>query len=790
MRLNNINGSLTGEITGKTINAATLTLENNSFKMFAKDNFIGFGYTYENPGELINRGEVLITGNFSRDENDLINCHVRMLPSSVLLNSREWNINPSSLDIKGKDIDIRKIEFTSGDQSVRLSGGYSDSVKDTLTMRLERFDISVINPLLKNRFGIEGAVTGEASVISPKQAMGLTFDFLADSTRIAGADVGTLKIRSMWNEREERFDALIGNEIDGVRSFGIAGNFTPGTKRIEAEATLSGMDISYAAPFLKTVFSDMSGHISGEIRAEGTPDAMQISSRNARIDDSRLAIAFTGVPYNVSGEFSLDDTGVHFDDIVLQDRFGNTGRIYGGVSYDRLQDMELDARIDVTDMECLNTTEEDNSSFYGNLFASGNLAITGPLNSIRMDVNARTSGAGQLHIPIPSSATAMTSNLLTFKQEKKEEYVDPYELMVKKIKTGRQTAGDFGVRLNVEATPEVEAFVEIDKASGNVLRGRGAGNIELETSGGNLSILGDYTLTSGSYRFVAQGLAYRDFTIDDGSSIKFNGDIMDSDLDINAGYRTKTSLATLIADTSSVSTRRTVDCGINISGPIRNPRLAFSIDIPDIDPTIKSRVESALSTEDKIQKQFLSLIMFNSFLPDDQSGIVNNASMLYSNVMGIMYNQLNNIFQKLEIPLDLGLNYQPNERGEDIFDVAISTQLFNNRVVVNGNLGNRRYSSGTSNSDVVGDLDIEIKLDRPGLFRLNLFSHSADQYTNYLDDSQRNGIGIAYQQEFNTFREFFSNLFTGRKKREKNADAAAEDAARKRKTIIVGPDNE
>ena len=231
-----------------------------------------------------------------------------------------------------------------------------------------------------------------------------------------------------------------------------------------------------------------------------------------------------------------------------------------------------------------------------------------------------------------------------------------------------------------------------------------------------------------------------------------------------------------------------MDCGINISDKIRNPRLAFSIDIPDIDPTVKSRVESALSTEDKVQKQFLSLIMFNSFLPDDQSGIVNNASMLYSNVMSIMYNQLNNIFQKLEIPLDLGLNYQPNERGEDIFDVAISTQLFNNRVVVNGNFGNRRYSSGTSNSDVVGDLDIEIKLDRPGLFRLNLFSHSADQYTNYLDDSQRNGIGLAYQQEFNTFREFFSNLFSSRKKRKAHTDVPA-DADKKKKVIIVTADD-
>ena len=125
-----------------------------------------------------------------------------------------------------------------------------------------------------------------------------------------------------------------------------------------------------------------------------------------------------------------------------------------------------------------------------------------------------------------------------------------------------------------------------------------------------------------------------------------------------------------------------------------------------------------------------------------------------------------------------------------MFDVAISTQLFNNRVVVNGNIGNRQYSSGTSNSDVVGDLDIEIKLDRPGLFRLNLFSHSADQYTNYLDDSQRNGIGLAYQREFNTFREFFRDLFTSRKKKQaKAAELREEENAQNKKTIIIGPDD-
>ena len=786
MEMDNMNGSLGGKVSGQTMSIAGISLENNSFQLFAHNDFIGFGYTYENPGTLVNKGEVFITCNVRKNEGAQPCFHIEMLPSRLLLNSREWNINHSRLHVGGREMDIEKVEFTSGDQTVRLSGGYSGTRQDTLKLELERFDISIINPLLKNRFGIEGAVTGEAGLISPKTDQGLVFGFLADSAKIAGADVGTLRFGSEWNEEYKRFDAMIANEINGTGTFGIVGSYTPSSKSIEAVADLRKMDISYAEPFLQSVFSDISGHVSGKIHASGTVDDMHVCSEDASIDDAELRVAFTNVPYNASGAFHIDDTGVYFDNIALHDRFGNSGKITGGIQYDKLKDMKIDTKISIDGMECLNTTDADNSSFYGNLSASGTLSISGPVNNLEMDIDAVTAGAGQLHIPIAASATATTGNLLTFKEEKKEEYIDPYEQMIKKIKTDKKTTGRLGLSLNVEATPEVEAFIEIDKASGNVLSGRGAGNIELELNGSDFNILGDYTLTSGNYRFVAQGLAYRDFTISDGSSIKFNGDIMESDLSITANYRTKTSLATLIADTSSVATLRTVDCGINISDKLKNPRLSFSIDIPDIDPTIKSRVESALSTEDKIQKQFLSLIVFNSFLPDDQSGIVNNASVLYTTVTGIMYNQLNNIFQKLDIPLDLSLNYQPNERGQDIFDVAISTQLFNNRVVVNGNLGNQQYTSGNSNSSVVGDLDIEIKLDRPGLFRLNIFSHSADQYTNYLDDSQRNGIGLVYQQEFNTFKEFIRNLFTGRKKKQ-----AAEEVTAGKKTIIIYPeDNE
>ena len=70
---------------------------------------------------------------------------------------------------------------------------------------------------------------------------------------------------------------------------------------------------------------------------------------------------------------------------------------------------------------------------------------------------------------------------------------------------------------------------------------------------------------------------------------------------------------------------------------------------------------------------------------------------------------------------------------------------------------------------------------RSGSFRLNLFSHSADQYTNYLDNSQRNGVGVTYQTEFNTFGQFFKNLFSNKKKRQaaRMAEEQARNAAEK-----------
>lgn len=766
--IDNNNGIFKGEITSSQAELAGFLLSDNNLKFIADNDHIGLSYSYDNHSDMENRGELVINGELSREDKDL-NVGISLLPSTLWFNSIDWHIQPSSIRIKGKDVLIDSLEAISGDQRIYAYGQTSQTVKDTLTLGLDRFDLSALSPVTGSQFALGGIATGNVSLTSPMHSKGLLADILCDSTFIAGEPLGTVTLKSAWNEEFERFDIGISNSQNGKSNIKALAKLTPKTRILDAEIDLDSLSITYAEPFLSDVFSEMKGYISGNIIAEGPLSMLEISSRDTKLDDATLRIAFTNVPYNASGPFHLDDTGVFFDGISIRDRYNGTGTVEGSINWADFRDISFDTRIKVRDIEGIDLTEKMNEDFYGNVFGTGNVSITGPVHSLVLTVDAVTAKTGQLHIPMSGAATSgRTANLLKFKEPVKEVYIDPYELMMARMEDKHKRKGDLAVKLRVDASPNVEAFVEIDKASGNVLSGQGNGLIELDIKEEHFNINGDFTLTGGKYNFSALGLVNRVFDIQSGSSINFSGDIMQSTLDIEAIYNTKASLSSLLSDESSVANRRNVECGIKITEKLSNPRLEFFIEVPDLNPMIKSRVESALSTEDKVQKQFLSLLLSNSFLPDEQSGIVNNSSMFYSNVTEAMANQLSNILHKLDIPLDLGLKYQPTDQGTDIFDVAVSTQLFNNRVVVNGNIGNKQYEGGGAQSDVVGDLDIEIKLNRSGAFRLNLFSHSADQYSNYLDNSQRNGVGLTYQTEFNSFRQFVRNMFAGKKKRQEN----------------------
>ena len=688
---------------------------------------------------------------------------VMLYDSQIVLGKDIWRFYPSNIDYCDSLIHIDQFGLYAGNQSVLLLGDVGRRTSDSLFVGIDNFDLSFVNMLTKDKLKFGGLANGRATLSSLLSDVTMVANIKADSLSVSDTPIGNLSVVSNW-VTGGKMEFAVDNVLNGKETLKASGEYDANRKEIDGKVKFDGFQMAFANPFLKGIMSDVSGEISGDISARGPFKSLKLECGNGRISDFYGVLDYTRVPYKLDAGFVIDDKGLNFKDTQLFDLEGHKADVTGGLQFkDGFKNLQLDTKILADNLLGINTTISDNQTFYGRGYATGDIRLHGPMNQLNLDINITTGDNTSFHIPLGSSGKEQVS-LLRFINPAGRT-VSAYDSLVRR-NTQRVVKGksSMGVNINVDATPEAEILLEINKDLGDVLRARGSGLVGITSKNGNFGIKGDYTIDAGSYKFVLMGLVSRDFELQRGGTIKFNGDIKDSDLDLKAIYKTKASLAPIVAD-STISSRRLVNCGIDITGKLSDLKLGFNVEVPDLDPAIRGQVETALNTDDKVLKQFVTLLISGSFMPEGQSGVENNVSMSLFNATEILSNQINSVFRQLDIPLDLGFNYKPDQNGRSIFDVAISTQLFNNRVTINGNIGNRQYVT-TNNQEVVGDVDVEIKVDKKGKVSVTLFSHSADKYSSYLDQTQRNGVGVTYREEFDTFKELIDRIFRRKKKEE------------------------
>jgi len=269
-------------------------------------------------------------------------------------------------------------------------------------------------------------------------------------------------------------------------------------------------------------------------------------------------------------------------------------------------------------------------------------------------------------------------------------------------------------------------------------------------------------VSKGSYLFTLQNLINKYFEVKPGSTLKWNGSPYDAELDLTAVYKIKkVPLYDLILDDDFKDTKIPVDCNLSMEGNLTAPTIKFDVDLKNADEKIESQVNNL--TEDDLNKQVLSLLIINKFqpLPGLSSDFI-SAGGVGVNTTELLSNQLSNWLSQISNDFDIGINYRP---GSDIssqeVEVALSTQLWNDRVSINGNVGveGQGASSEQSGSNLVGDFDIEVKITKNGKFRVRAFTR-ANNNTVYEMAPYTHGAGIFYREDFNTVSELLNKYKT------------------------------
>ncbi len=756
-----------------TLNAAvyndTVTLDLN-WNSFGKPRYEG------NLNLMANLAENMITSN--------PNFNIHMQPSSIIFNDTTWNISRSRILIDSSSVKVDSFTISNQNQMFLVYGGISSDPNETLRFLFKDLDLATLNIFTKKvRLDFKGSMTGNASLKNPFNNPLFLSDLSIKGLMVNGEDFGDGEIRALWNNEDKRIHMLAETRKGSAVILRTEGDFYPETKKLDFGIKFDKIKVSTFSPYSDFLISDLKGLGSGDLTLGGTTMQPDLNGKVSLFKTSFI-VNYLQTRYYFTNDVDIVHNSVVIKNFEVFDERGDKTIASGSVDTRYFRDITLNLNLQATNFNFLNTTEKDNQLFYGRIFASGFIRITGPPDNLKMDINARSEKNSVFFIPLYGSEEVNENDFIKFvtgnpnEENKKESEQNRYEVNLRGL----------SLNFNLDVTNDAEVQIIFDPKVGDILRGRGNGPLKININTlGKFEIFGDITIESGDYLFTLQNVINKKFEVEPGGKISWNGDPEDANIDVKAVYSLRTPVSPLDPTLfeGSTSKRIPVECVIQMSGKLMNPTIQPGIVLPTADQETQRIVKNSTSTDEELMKQFLSLLVVNSFYSNQQAYAgTGAATTAYASgavaTSELLSNQLNHWLSQISKDFDIGFNYRPgSEVSRNEYEVALSTQILNDRVTINGNVdvgGNQatQTSSATNTNNIVGDFDIDVKITENGKVHMKAFNRANDNLL-FQTSPYTQGVGIFFREDFNTFsgllkhyKDAIIDLFTSDKKKKKD----------------------
>lgn len=763
------------------------------------------------------KGGLSMEASFSKIPNPLsdkedLAVHVDILPSAVSMKETVWNVANGKIDYVGKNVSVRNFLVEHDRQYVRIDGVASEDPDEYLSVKLNDIDLDYIFSILNiNYVTFGGMATGE---VVGSRLLTSSPDARTKSLRVKGlsyngAVLGDGDLASTYfpDEKKVGIYAVIRDPLTRERRASINGGIWVTRDSLSFDFDANKVNLQLMKPFVSAFCSDLRGKGSGRCKLYGSFSDIDLTGQ-LLADTIDMKLDFTNTWYHAGGDSVFMGKGfIDVPPLTLRDDFGHTAELSGWLKHTYFHEPVFNFKIrNARSLLCYDTNERLNPLWYGTIFGSGNAQIAGRPGLVNIEMNMATEEDSKFWYVISDTEETGRYSFLSFTDRRKEEKEAARkdsipEYLHQFIKQNNQDEqGSSNVVLSLKGTVNNNALVTLvmDPVAGDKItaRGQGALQMDYDLAANDLRMIGTYVLDEGNYNFSLQDIIIRNFNIKQGSRIKFNGDPMDANLDIAATYRVNTSLtdldATFASDKELNRTNVPVDALLIVKGPMTNPEIDFDLELPTLTSDVERKVKSIVSTNDMMSRQIIYLLALNRFYTPEYTRRQDNTSdthvkssngtgELSSVASSTLSSQLSNILSTMTDKLAIAPSFR-SDRGDfsDMeFDLALSSRLLNNRLLINGNFGYR--DSEASNTNFVGDFDIEYLLNKNGNLRLKAYNHFNDQSYYIRSALTTQGVGIVWRRDFDRLFNF------GRKKKGKFGTGLLDNGASNDSTVNSEP---
>lgn len=764
------------KISGSNISNAQVKLDN-----FLIDGKLENNKLFANVSSIADNQDkkLLIRSQITRDETIY---RLIIDPDEFYLMNNRWDIAADNyIEIGEKGFLIHHLFMTNNKSQINIASVH-DKFNDDINLAIKNFKLDDISRIIeKDTSLLKGNLNGNLLFKREKDSYGIIADATISSLYVYDISIGDLSVKAD-NPTAGRMD--LDMNLSGTdNKLTVKGYYIPegGNNSISMHADIQSLSMKTVEAFSMGQITEASGTLKGNIFIKGASDKPQISGElvfnnvfvNPAVLNNKLELKHETI--------RLKEDGMYFDSFTLLDAGKNPAIIDGTVKMEHYKDFVFDLQVNMKDFLIFNTTIKDNKEFFGRMIVDSEIDVNGPVILPVVNAKFKMKKGSNFTFVVPDE------KLTTDKGEDVVEFENSSNLnsiLYKPEEKAASKPGFTGFDLSsvIEIDKDATLRLLIDPATSDslVVKGEAALSLTMDRSG-KISLTGAYDLDEGSYMVTFKSIIKKKFEINSGSTIIWNGDLLDAKISINATYSVRTSPFNLMADQmsglsqvdqSAYKQKFTFLVLLKLRGEILHPEISFEIQLPPEDKgilggAVNAKLNMLSNNPSALNKQVFALLVLNRFIqenPFQTDATIGASSIVRTTVGKFLSAQLNQLSSNIVPGVELNFDIQSYDdyssgqaQGRTEVAVGIRKQLFNERVSVQvgGNVDvEGAKAKQSSASDITSDITVEYKLTKDGRYRLKGFRHN--QYEGAIDGLLiETGVGVSYVRDFNKWKNLF-----------------------------------
>ena len=712
--------------------------------------------TWDNNREGEFAGCINMVTDFLKTESGESETRMNFYPSEMTIGGVKWYVRPSTVTMGEKEISIDNFTAENDRQHLIISGKATDKENDSIVVNMRDMEVAYILDLVNfHSVKFSGRASGTAAISSVFGKPSVESNLTVDDFRFQNGRMGTLHAGVRWNNVEEQveIDAVADDSPSGKTL--IYGYVSPKKNYIWLNIGARGMRAEFLEGFCGSFMHNVTAKIHGDAVVGGDLDRIDL------LGDLYLTGGL-GIK-SVGTDYMLDNVDVHCEHDLIEirngkmaDATGGKGVLDGKLFHRSFTRLRYDLGITADGLPMYNTNGDGGDTFYGTVFINGKCRIHGDSDDVRIDVDAQPTNNSFMIYDASAPDAINSRNFITWKTSADSTEIRDREEIY--------NSTDIRMNLNIDATPELELKVLLDKESGDYLSLRGDGALNATYyNKGPFNMYGTYTIRDGIYRLTIQQILEKKFNIQNNSRIVFAGDPYDARLNLNAIHTVNgVSLSDLKIGKSFSNNTIRVNCIMDIHGTPAQPKVDFDIDMPTVDGEIQQMIRSMITTEEDMNRQVVYILGIGRFyVPEDNNmeadtGPSQTSLAMQSLLSGTISSQINSFIGRIvnSNTWNFGANISTGDEGWNNaeYEGILTGRLLNNRLLINGQFGYRDNANATTG--FIGDFDIRYLLFPNGNFAVRLYNQSNDRYFTKSSLTTQ-GVGLIIKKDFINLRDLF-----------------------------------